>query len=664
MQPTSAEFLPFHLPLIEEADVRAVCDVLQSGWITTGPKTCEFENDFAQFVGAKHAIAVNSGTAALHVALDAIGLQEGDEVLVPTLTFAATAEAVLYFKARPVLIDCEPDTFNIDPDRLERAITPRTKAIIPVHFAGQPCEMVRILEIAREYGLKVIEDAAHALPARYRGKMIGTLSDITCFSFYATKSITTGEGGMATTENTDYADRMKMMRLHGISKDAWKRYSAEGSWRYEIIAPGFKYNLTDLQAALGLTQLAKCYSMWERRNLLAQRYTEALRGLDAFEVPSVRSDVQHAWHLYVIRVNPKSLSIHRDWVIEELRQRNIGVSVHFIPLHTHPYYRRVWGFRHGDFPVAEQYFDRCISLPLYPAMHDGDQLRVIEALSAIAFAYRRHGSWASGNPPALPGSETGGEKGHQAHNENQLIANSRCLPEEVADTVATLQAPHYYRIGKRILDFFAAALGLIVISPLFLACAFAIKISSRGPVFFRQDRIGQGGRIFSILKFRTMMNEQGKATRNITIRGDSRVTPLGRYLRKLKLDELPQLWNVLKGEMSLVGPRPEVPEYVATYTQEQRRVLALKPGITGPASLSYIDEESILASQSDYEGFYIDVLLPRKLQMDLAYCDNASLTSDLRIIFATLSHLFRSHASQETRSITSVRSISTDQAAD
>lgn len=389
MGTVATKFLPFHLPLIEEEEVQAVCGVLQSGWITTGPKVKQFEREFANYVGAAHGVAVSSCTAALHLALDAIGLEKGDEVLLPTLTFAATGEAVVYFGAKPVLVDSTPDTFNLDPDQVEQAITPRTKAIIPVHFAGQPCEMDRLLEIAEYHDLRVIEDAAHALPARYKGRMVGTIGDITCFSFYATKTLTTGEGGMVTTEHAEYADRIRVMGLHGISKDAWKRYSAEGSWRYDILAPGYKYNLTDLQAALGLVQLAKCDSMWRRRLDFVDKYTEALASLDAFETPSVRSDVQHAWHLYVILVNPGVLRIHRDQVIEELKQRGIGTSVHFIPLHTHPYYRKRWGYRSGDCPVAENYFDRCLSLPLYPAMSDDDADNVIEALSDIAVKFRR-----------------------------------------------------------------------------------------------------------------------------------------------------------------------------------------------------------------------------------------------------------------------------------
>src|SRR5215471_981599 len=246
------DFLPFHRALIEEDEINSVVEVLQSGWLTTGPRTLEFENKFASYVGCRNAVALNSCTAALHLALAAIGITEGDEVILPTMTFAATGEVVLYFKARPVLVDCQKGTFHLDPEQAAKAVTSRTRAILPVHHSGCPCDMDAILEIARQHGLKVIEDAAHALPSHYKDKMVGTLGDITCFSFYATKTLTTGEGGMATTDNAEIAERMRILSLHGISKDAWKRYTAQGTWRYDILEAGYKYNLTDLQAALGL----------------------------------------------------------------------------------------------------------------------------------------------------------------------------------------------------------------------------------------------------------------------------------------------------------------------------------------------------------------------------------------------------------------------------
>ena len=266
------EFIPFHAPEIGDAEIESVVETLRSGWLTSGTKVKRFEDDFVEYIGSKHAVAVNSGTAALHLALDAIGIRPDDEVIVPTMTFTATAEVVLYFQAKPVLVDCQEDTLNLDPKQIEAAITSKTKAIIPVHFGGQPCDMTPILEIAKTHKLYVVEDAAHALPASYEGKKIGTIGDITCFSFYATKTITTGEGGMATTENSEWAERMRMMSLHGISHDAWKRYTKEGSWYYEILNPGFKYNLTDIAAAIGIEQLKKCDEFRKAREKIAKIY--------------------------------------------------------------------------------------------------------------------------------------------------------------------------------------------------------------------------------------------------------------------------------------------------------------------------------------------------------------------------------------------------------
>lgn len=376
-------FLSFHTPDIGDEEISAVVETLRSGWLTTGPRAHEFENAFANYVGAAHAVAVNSCTAALHLALDAIGLREGDEVLVPTMTFAATAEVVHYFKARPILVDCEPDTLNIDPDSLERAISPRSRAIIPVHYGGHPCEMNRITEIARNHRLHVIEDAAHALPASYRGQMVGTVGDLACFSFYATKTLCTGEGGMVTTGNPEYAERVRTMSLHGISKDAWKRYRAEGSWYYEIVAPGFKYNMTDIAAALGLAQLAKCDRMREARRRIAGIYDQGLATLDEAATPVVRDGVEHAWHLYPIRLELERLRISRQEFVAMMRSRNIGTSVHFIPLHLHPYYRSTYHYQPQDFPNASYAYERVVSLPIYPSMTDGDASDVIGAVRDI-----------------------------------------------------------------------------------------------------------------------------------------------------------------------------------------------------------------------------------------------------------------------------------------
>ncbi|HJY81929.1 MAG TPA: DegT/DnrJ/EryC1/StrS family aminotransferase [Candidatus Binatia bacterium] len=383
------ESLPFHVPDIGEAEVRAVEETLRSGWLTTGPKVKQFEKDFARYVGCRHAVAVNSGTAALQLALAAAGVKEGDEVLVPTMTFAATAEVVLHLRAWPVLVDCQPDTLNLDPDRLEQAISPNTKAIMPVHFGGHPCDMKRILEIARAYNLAVIEDAAHALPARYGGRLIGTIGDITCFSFYATKTITTGEGGMATTENPDWAERMQILSLHGISKDAWKRYTAEGSWYYEILSPGYKYNMTDMAAAIGIEQLKKCDEFWQRRQRYARLYSVGFRDVPEIVVPPAGEGVQHAWHLYVIQLDLERLRIGRGEFIELLKQHHIGTSVHFIPLHLHPYYQENFGLNPQDLPNASAVFERIVSLPIYPKMTEADVQDVIETVWALVRQHRR-----------------------------------------------------------------------------------------------------------------------------------------------------------------------------------------------------------------------------------------------------------------------------------
>jgi dTDP-4-amino-4,6-dideoxygalactose transaminase len=381
-------FLPFHVPQIDKEEIESVVETLQSGWLTTGVKVKQFEEEFAAFVGARHAIAVNSCTAALHLALEAIGVQEDDEVILPTMTFAATAEVATYFKAKPVLVDVAEGTLNIDPCCIEQAITRKTKAIIPVHFAGHPCAMDRILDIARHHGLPLIEDAAHALPARFRGRMVGTIGDITCFSFYATKNVTTGEGGMLTTNNTEWAERMRLMSLHGLSRDAWNRYTAQGAWAYDIVSAGFKYNLTDLAAAVGIPQLHKCDRFWKVRERYAALYRAGLSHLQEIRLPEATNDVQHAWHLFVIQLIPERLRIGRNEFIELLKKAGVGCSVHFIPLHLHSYYRDVWGYRSADFPVATLASERIVSLPLYPKMTEGDVNRVITAVQELIEEYR------------------------------------------------------------------------------------------------------------------------------------------------------------------------------------------------------------------------------------------------------------------------------------
>ncbi len=383
-------FLPFALPDTDDMEIDAVAEVISSGWLTTGAKTKQFEAEFARAVGAQHGVAVNSCTAAMHLVLEAVGVQAGDEVITTPYTFAASAEVVRYFNARPVLVDVDPLSLNIRPDLIEERITPRTKAIIPVHIAGLAADLDPIYEIAARHGLAVIEDAAHAFPSTYKGRMIGSaqhrdVRSAVCFSFYATKTITTGEGGMICTDDDAIADRCRIMALHGISRDAWKRYTAEGSWYYEIVAPGFKYNMTDVAAALGLVQLSKARTMWQRRCLIAERYNQAFAQASALSTPHDRNDSQHAWHLYMLRLNPGA-SISRDQMMNELKVRQIGASVHFIPLHLHPYYRQTYGFVPTDYPVAYAEYCREISLPIYSKMSDDDVDDVIAAVLDLVAA--------------------------------------------------------------------------------------------------------------------------------------------------------------------------------------------------------------------------------------------------------------------------------------
>ena len=371
--------IPFHKTHTTQEEIDAVVATLKSGWLTTGPKVVEFERAFKEYMGVKEAINLNSATAALHLALKAIGLKEGDEVIVPTNTFVATAEVVTYFNAKPILCDIEEDTHNIDVSKIEPLITPKTKAIIPVHFGGQPCDMDEIYEIAAKHNLRVIEDAAHALPSSYKGVKVGALpkTDITCFSFYATKTLSTGEGGMATTNNADFAKSMRINRLHGIDRDAWDRYTSRGSWYYEIVDNGNKYNSTDINAALGLVQLKKQEMLREKRAAIAKRYLEAFANNPKIILPIVKEGRKTSWHLFVIKV------ANRDELIKELKGRGIGCSVHFIPVHKHPYYKERYGYRESDYPVANRVFEQSLSLPIYPDMSEEEVEYVIKNVEEL-----------------------------------------------------------------------------------------------------------------------------------------------------------------------------------------------------------------------------------------------------------------------------------------
>jgi dTDP-4-amino-4,6-dideoxygalactose transaminase len=375
------EFLPYFRPSIGEEEIKEVAETLRSGWITMGKRTIEFEKALAKYTGAKNIVSVNSCTDALELSLYVLGIKKGDEVITTTDTFAATANVIVHRGAKPVLVDIKKDTYNIDPELIERAITKKTKAIMPVDYAGQACEYDRIKEIAEKRDLLIVEDAAHAIGSEYKGKKLGTIGDTTCFSFYATKNMTSGEGGAVATEDDKVADEMRLMRLHGMSKNAWKRYAEGGSWYYEISGAGWNYVMTDIQAAIGMHQLKKLDRFIAERRKLAKIYNEEFGKVDGLITPYEMPDAFHSYYLYPLLVEKKRLD--RNKLIEGLNKRGIGTSVHFIPIHLQPYYQKNFGYKKGDFPNAEWVYEREVSLPLFPGMREEDVMRVVKAVKEI-----------------------------------------------------------------------------------------------------------------------------------------------------------------------------------------------------------------------------------------------------------------------------------------
>ena len=380
-------FLPFSPPYVGEEEIAEVADSLRSGWITTGPKTRRFEQAFAAYLGAPAALGLSSCTAAMHTALVWLGIGPGDEVITTPMTFTATVAVIEHCGATPVLVDIEPDTMNIDPAQAAAAVTERTRAVLAVHYGGHPCELGALRRLCDAHGLALVEDAAHALPARYRGRLVGSGDNPVAFSFYATKNLTTAEGGMLT-GSPELIEQATVISLHGMDRDAWKRNSAGGRWRYDVVTPGFKYNMTDIQAGMGLAQLRKLDAMQARRREIVARYTAALAPLQAFDLPVEREGCESAWHLYPLRLRRDALRLDRDAFIEELRQRNIGTSVHFIPVHTFTYYREKYGYRPEDFPVANDCGERVVTIPLHPGLTDGDVDDVIAAVTEVVEAHR------------------------------------------------------------------------------------------------------------------------------------------------------------------------------------------------------------------------------------------------------------------------------------
>lgn len=386
--PIRKTYLPYGHQWIDEDDIAAVVEVLRSDWVTTGPRVAEFEARLADYVGAKYAVVFSSGTAALHAAAFAAGIGPGDEAITTPITFVASTNCVLYQGGKPVFADVQPDTLNIDPREIEKRITPRTGALIAVDYTGQPCDLEEINEIAQNHGLIVIEDAAHALGAKYRGQRVGSLSDMTVFSFHPVKHITTGEGGAVVTNDAELARQLRVFRNHGITTEAREREEA-GGWFYEMVDLGYNYRLTDIQCALGLSQMDKLDGWLARRREIAKRYDRAFAELPQVITPTVREDRESAWHLYMIRLNLERLRVGRAEVFAAVRTENIGVNVHYIPVHLHPYYRKRFGYKAGDYPVAEAAYDQLITLPIFPKMTDDDVQDVITAVRKVVEYFRK-----------------------------------------------------------------------------------------------------------------------------------------------------------------------------------------------------------------------------------------------------------------------------------
>jgi dTDP-4-amino-4,6-dideoxygalactose transaminase len=381
--------LPFDRPDVGEEEIAAVAEVLRSGWITTGSRAKEFERRFAEYVGAAHALALTSGTDAMQVALAAWGVGPGDEVITTPLTFCSTLHTIVHQGATPVLADVSSDDYNLDPDRVAEQVTPQTAALLPVHLAGLPCRMDALLDLSRRHGLRVLEDAAHAAGAQVEGRPVGSIGHATAFSFYATKNLTTAEGGMLTSDDGKFMEQARLWHLHGLSRDAWKRYTAVGAWRYDVLVPGFKSNMSDVQAALGLVQLAKLEKNIARRAEIARQYTSAFAQMpELIPAPDAHPGDRHARHLYMLRLRPDRLRIDRNRVFEELRTRGIGASVHFIPIYHLSYYRERFGWRAEEFPETEAIFRSCLSLPCFPRMTAVDVERVIAVVAEIVESNR------------------------------------------------------------------------------------------------------------------------------------------------------------------------------------------------------------------------------------------------------------------------------------
>ena len=632
--------VPFFRPSIGQAEVDEVVSALRSGWLTTGPRVKRFEREFAAAVGGSHSVALNSCTAALHLAVEALGLKPGQGVLIPTMTFAATGEIIRYLGGVPILVDCDPVTLNMSLADADRKLTnlrvgklPASMApdlpvvgLIPVHVGGFMMDPEAIHAWARRQCLWVVEDAAHAFPAAWRSgpgvpwRRCGeATAAVSCFSFYANKTITTGEGGMAITDDAPLAERMRLMSLHGLSQDAWERYSGGKAWDYRIVAPGYKYNLTDVAAAIGLGQLARAEQMRLERERRAP-IQGSLRG---------RRRARDS----IGRLEPRALLAPLSHPTSPGSPRDRSQRIHGGPQGGRS---GVFGalaaaasasLLSNDLRLAVRGPPRCDS-PVGTARQPSDLPRNAAGGSA---ARRRRGARFVRPPSPRDGCLERKREGLMA-GEGSPAAVPRGLPRPVELAVA--------------------ALGLVLCAPVVAVAGLLIGASSRGPIFFRQERVGRGGKRFVIYKLRTMRNASAGAL--VTARGDGRITPVGRILRKTKLDELPQLWNVVRGEMSLVGPRPEVPRYVNLDDPLWSEALRIRPGITDPVTLELKDEESVLAGiGGDLERFYREELLPAKLRGYVAYARSRSWLTDIEVLYRTVLAIVRPGAAAKPTAGTS-----------
>ena len=613
----------FSPPDITSEEIEEVVATLKSGWITTGPRTKDLEKRIASYVGVEKSVCLNSATAAMELSLRLLEIGPGDEVITSAYTYSASAAVIHHVGAKIVLVDTAPGSFEMDLSQLASAINERTKAIIPVDIAGVICDYEKIYEIvlAKKHLFKpsnkkqeainritIIADAAHSFGASRNEIKSGLLADITCFSFHAVKNLTTAEGGAITwthtfgMSNEEIYKEYMLLSLHGQSKDALSKMK-KGSWEYDIIYPGYKCNMTDILAAVGLIQLKRYESLLERRFELIELYEKSLNKNLMSTLAHSSSTFRSSGHLFLVNIKNFNLE-QRNHLIQKMADLGIATNVHYKPLPMFTAYKKL-GFNIENFPNAYNQYLSEITLPLHTLLSNDDVVYVANSINKCV---------------------------------SEIIGWSEAFD---VDLVKEVKISKITLITKRLFDLISSSIGIILLLPFLIVISIIIKITSKGPVIYKQVRVGRNGKNFRIYKFRTMIVGADKSNQLITVGNDSRVTKFGKILRKFKLDEFPQLFNVLLGTMSIVGPRPEVPKYVDMYSENQKKVLLLKPGITDYASIEYRDESNILSKSSTPEVTYINEIMPRKIQLNMIYANKVSLFEDIKIIFMTIIKIFK-----------------------